>query len=557
MTSPLLRPAIARRAAHAGVLALALAASPGRAPAQSTVSRDSAHALSLEDALRRASTRSEVVRVAEAGRVRARGEQVRARSQMLPQLFGSAGYTRTLKSQFQDIELPPANPDALDPISDPARPDLPPNCFNYLNRGGTADERLAGLEAAARCSGDPFGIFSQLPFGQAHQYTLGLAASQNLFTGGRVIAQQRAARAGRRAADIEVVAQRAQLALDVTEAYYDAVLSDRLLAIAESSLVQTEGTLRHAQLARRVGNTSEFEMLRATVTRDNIRPVVIQRTAQREIAYLRLKQMLELPLTDSVRLTSEIQDSVASPGLLHFTAAMAGSAASGDTSADARAGVRQAVEASRVQEQLLRVARAQRIPQIALTSQYGRNAYPVSGLPAWRDFRQDWTVGVMASVPLFAGGRIRGDELVAQANVAEARARVEQAREFAALDARLALAGLREAEATWVASAGTSEQAARAYAISEIRYREGISTQLELTESRLLLQQAQANRALSARNLQVARVRLALLRDLPLNPLAASSPWAAPQPQSPSSFPPSPAPRSAAATSTQTGTVLP
>jgi hypothetical protein len=32
----------------------------------------------------------------------------------------------------------------------------------------------------------------------------------------------------------------------------------------------------------------------------------------------------------------------------------------------------------------------------------------------------------------------------------------------------------------------------------------------------LLLEQAQANRALAARNVQVARVRLALLRDLPL-----------------------------------------
>ncbi len=49
-----------------------------------------------------------------------------------------------------------------------------------------------------------------------------------------------------------------------------------------------------------------------------------------------------------------------------------------------------------------------------------------------------------------------------------------------------------------------------------MRYREGISTQLELTESRILLQQAQANRAFAARNLQVARVRLALLHDLPL-----------------------------------------
>jgi outer membrane protein TolC len=119
-------------------------------------------------------------------------------------------------------------------------------------------------------------------------------------------------------------------------------------------------------------------------------------------------------------------------------------------------------------------------------------------------------------MPLFTGGRIRGDELVAKANVDEARLRLRQTTELAALDAQATLAALAEAEAAWQASAGTAEQAARAYTIAEVRYREGISTQVELSESRILLQQAQANRALAARDLQVARVKLALIRDLPL-----------------------------------------
>ena len=49
-----------------------------------------------------------------------------------------------------------------------------------------------------------------------------------------------------------------------------------------------------------------------------------------------------------------------------------------------------------------------------------------------------------------------------------------------------------------------------------MRYREGISTQLELNDSRILLEQATANRALAARNYQIARIKLALLPNLPL-----------------------------------------
>jgi outer membrane protein TolC len=67
----------------------------------------------------------------------------------------------------------------------------------------------------------------------------------------------------------------------------------------------------------------------------------------------------------------------------------------------------------------------------------------------------------------------------------------------------------------WEASAGTVQQAERAYQIAELRNREGLSTQLELSDSRLSLEVARATRAQAARDLQVARARLALTPALP------------------------------------------
>jgi len=88
--------------------------------------------------------------------------------------------------------------------------------------------------------------------------------------------------------------------------------------------------------------------------------------------------------------------------------------------------------------------------------------------------------------------------------------------ELADLETRAAWAELLAARATWEASSGTIEQAQRAYQIANVRFSAGVSTQLELSDSRLLLQQAEANRAQSARDLQVARARVALLPELPL-----------------------------------------
>jgi len=463
-------------------------------------------AISLDEAVRTAEAQSEAIRIARAGVQRAQGQQYQARSQRLPQLFGSASYTRTLASQF--------NVGGSEPAVDTTKPAPPPTpCDQYLRDAtATTTERLAGLEDASRCAlgQNPFSSFGNLGFGAKNQYNVGVSFSQNLFAGGRILAQTSVANAGRRSAEIELAAQRAQIRLDVTQAYFDAALADRLVALAESSAVQTEKVLRQTQLARTVGNVSEFELLRAQVSSANQRPIVIQRQSDREVAYLRLKQLLNLPLDSPVQLTTVVDDAAA------INSALEAAGITGDTSATDRATVRQAAEAIDAQRGQLKITRAQRFPTLALTSQYGKVAFPLTGLPGSGDFRTNWTIGLATQFPLFTGGRIKGEQMVAEANMREAQARYDQLREFAALDSRVTINNLLQARAAWQASLGTAEQASRAYSIAEVRYKEGISTQLELNDARILLEQAVANRALAARNLQVARVKLALLPDLPL-----------------------------------------
>jgi outer membrane protein TolC len=188
-----------------------------------------------------------------------------------------------------------------------------------------------------------------------------------------------------------------------------------------------------------------------------------------------------------------------------------------DTSVATRAAVRQAEKAVEISKQQYRATRAQRLPSIGLVTNYQRLAYPTNGLPSSiGDFFPNWTAGVQLSFPFFTGGRVRGEELAAQAGIVEAEQRLRQVQEGAALDVQQAVAQLEEAISAWQASQGTADQATRAYSIAEVRFREGISTQLELSETRVQLQQAQANRARAARDLQVARVRLQLIRDLPI-----------------------------------------
>jgi outer membrane protein TolC len=333
----------------------------------------------------------------------------------------------------------------------------------------------------------------------------------------------------------------------VTQAYFDAALSERLVTIAQASLEQAGATLQQTQAGFDAGTQPEFEVLRARVARDNQSPVVIRQRVNREVALLRLKQLLDLPPDFDLQLAAVLTDDTLAPPPAfapRLTSIEANLRAVDpvrvpltlpEGALPARTAVTEAASTVRLREATLDLTEAQRKPSVSLNSTYSRIAYPSGAFPAFD--RSNWSVGASLNVPILTGGRQRGDEEVARAELDQARVQLRQVEELAALDTRSAWAELLAARAAWEASAGTVQQAQRAYEIADVRYRAGVSTQLELSDSRLLLQQAEANRAQAARDLQVARARVALLPDLPVGGAASprltqpAAPPTAPAPQ--------------------------
>ena len=474
--------------------------------------------LTLEQVLQLAEVRSESVAIARAGVDRAEGERVRARAGRLPQLNASASYDRALASEFANIfgeggGAAPCPPFTLDPAA--SIPDRVAEIERAIDCGAVGGSLFGG--GADGGDGDEDGG-ADLPFGRKNTWRFNLLFSQSLYSGGRLGAQAAIADVGRETATLGLTTARAQLLFDVTQAYYDAALADRLVAIAEATVRQADATVRQVQAGFEAGSQPEFELLRARVTRDNQAPVVIRQRANRDIALLRLKQLLDLPAGYDLQLAASLTDSVLPPPA-SFASRLAGLETAAPTTPSPpaeRTAVKEVAAGLRLREATLQAARAERMPSASLTSSFSRVAYPSNLVPWVGDFRTNWTVGASVEVPVLTGGRIRGAEAVARADVQQARLQLQQAQELAALDTQSALAELAAARAAWEASGGTIEQAARAYEIANVRFGAGVSTQLELNDARLLLQQAETNRAQAARDLQLARVRLALLPDLPI-----------------------------------------
>ena len=531
----------------------AMTAAPLRAQAPQPVP---AGPLTLEQVLTLAEPRSEAIAIAQAGVHRAQGEQTRARSGALPQLSASASYDRALASEFEGV---------FDVNN--TGPSCPPFSLNQL---APIEVRVSEIERAIDCGAIGGGFFgsgsnlSDLPFGRKNTWRAGLSFSQNLYSGGRIGAQAAVGAIGHESADLALTTARAQTLFDVTQAYYDAVLSERLVTIANATLDQAGATLKQTQAGFDAGTQPEFEVLRARVTRDTQSPVLIRQRANRDVAFLRLKQLLELPADYPLQLADALGDDMLAPPAV-FAERVAAvektlrSVESGSLQVNAtlpeRTAVSEADATLRLREASLRLVEVQRMPSVSLNSTYSRIAYPDGVLPTFN--RTNWSVGASMSVPILTGGRQRGDEAVARADLDEARALRKQTEELAALDTRSVWADLVAARAAWEASAGTIEQAQRAYQIANVRFTNGVSTQLELSDARLSLQQAEANRAQAARDLQVARAHVALLPNLPVT--AGTAPGvvrprvvqpapqapASPQPQTGSQF------RNASATGAQ------
>jgi outer membrane protein TolC len=498
----------------------------GLFPATAYAQPDLAAPLTLEDVLKLAEPRSEAIALATAGVRRAEGQQERARSGQFPQLSVSASYDRALASEFEGVfegtsgaTCPPFAPDPAASIE--ARVTEIERALDCGAVGGLFGGSSGG-------DGDGSSSFENLPFGRANTWRVNVSFSQNLYSGGRLRAERDVAAAGRESAGLTLTSTRAEFLFRVTQAYYDAALSDRLVEIAEATIQQADDTLRLAQVRYEAGTQPEFEVLRARVARENLTPVLIRQRADREIAYLRMKQLLDVSADAQLRLAAGLggplpPPPVFAPRLAEAEAAVTTAIVTNTVDPQIalpavgdRLVIREADTTVRLREATLRLTEAQRRPSANLTSIYGRVGYPSGFLPGWSDFRTNWTVGATLQWTVLTGGRQRADERIARAELDQAKIARQQTTEQAELDARSAWAELVAARASWESSGGTVSQATRAYQIAEVRYNAGVSTQIELSDARLLLVQAEAGRAQTARNLQVARARVALLPELPL-----------------------------------------
>jgi outer membrane protein TolC len=371
-------------------------------------------------------------------------------------------------------------------------------------------------------------------FGQPFTYNANANLSQTLFQGGRVFAGTRAAGDVRQASRYDQAEVRAQISVDIQRAYFLALLSDRLYDIQVRNVALADERLKQVEKLESGGRAARYDVLRARVEKTNLEPALIQAASDRDIALLRVKQILNIPVAQPLVLTSALDPQ----GLQAFVATV-----SNDSSADpVRASIKSAESLVEARSEGIKVARADLMPTVSAFFQTGYLALPANnGVPTvWgRTFScgtrtcqnngwfADRNFGVNISWPLFDGLRAKGNIDLAQAQRRVADLQLSQERERVQVERAQARAEFARARSAYDAQRDNSREAEEAYRLAALRFERGLDTQLDASAVQLQLLVAQTNEARSIFDLYIAAADLARARGLPI-PLPPTRPAPAP-----------------------------
>jgi outer membrane protein len=319
------------------------------------------------------------------------------------------------------------------------------------------------------------------------------------YTGGRLDALERAARAERQATGEELAAARADLRLEITRAFWALVSAreaEHVLARSLESITAYVGDLR-ARLDQ--GLIPPNELLSAQAQQSRERLVSIEAANARGIAEADMRRLLGTNGSGPIEPAARLEPVSQAPGAVDRLIAEAIAAR------PERRALVERVDAGRARHE---AARAGLRPQVGVNGGYDYARPNPRIFPRVDNWDDSWDVSIYMSWSLWDGGRTHAEraETAAQTRAAEARlADFDRQVAFEVRQRQLELASSVAAIAT---SADGVRAAAEARRVVGERFTAGVVTNTEVLDAQTALLQAELDRTRALASARVAEARL-------------------------------------------------
>lgn len=426
--------------------------------------------LTLEESIEIAKRRNLTLQTAEQNLKAAEAQVRAARAGLLPKIAASGNYT-----YFKDIQKSVIQADGG---------------FGFPMPG----EEMDGMSPP---SADNESDLIELEFGAHHNVQGTVNLTQPIFAWGRYYYGYEAANLNYQAMQRDVDAAYNQLRLDVSEAFYGALVAQEFVRVAQQSVSLVEEQLSVAEASLDAGAATNFDVLRAKVQLANAKSQLIRAKNGVQTAKNAYKTVLNVPLSEniSVKGTLEISANPKIPTLNLDTLIQ--------QALENRPEVRRTQFSEHAAQKQIDIAKTRSRPDLGFFSNY-----QISQNERLTEMNRIWSVGFQINIPIFDGFATRAAVQQTESVLKQVQLGGTQVKVGVEFEVRSAYLNLRGAETIIEVQREAVTQARESVRIANLQFQNGIITTVALTDTQLALAQAEVNRLQAYHDYIVGLARL-------------------------------------------------
>jgi TolC family type I secretion outer membrane protein len=323
-------------------------------------------------------------------------------------------------------------------------------------------------------------------------YSVGPTLTQNIYDFGRTANSVAANRENVKASEQDLTTTKQLVVLNVKQAYFSVLQTQRLIQVAEDTVKQMQDHLAQAQGFYQAGTRPKIDVTKAGVDLANAQLALVQARNNYQVAQVTLNNALGL----RQELTFPIDD------ILGFKPTEISREEILNAAYEQRPELLQLKAKQRAQEATVRLADSSYYPTLSGNASYLYRGNQVENL-YW-----DLFVGATLNIPLFSGFSSPNQVAEARANLRNLQAQEENLKLNIRLEAEQAFLGLKEADERIRVTEKAVGHAQENFELANGRYQVGVGFPLEVTDAEVLLANARANYIQALYDYKVSEARI-------------------------------------------------
>ena len=319
-----------------------------------------------------------------------------------------------------------------------------------------------------------------IPFGTHENYNVQLSLQQVIFAWGKLYNAYKISDLAKDIAELNLMRKQQDVRYSVTDAFYTLLVLEEYLNQARQNLEQLQRYADVVETRYKAGLVSQFDLLRAQVQAENLKPTVINTENTLNIAREGFKLLLGMDMAAGFVLSGELRATDAEFSLDELiTSAL-----------ENRAEIKNLKNAERIAKLNLAITRRTNLPTLVGGATYEeRKPFSFTG----NEWGSSLTFNIGFQWPIFSGFGNLHKSREASLMIKEAQLALDNLQRAIIFEVKQAHMSFLAATEAIDAAEYNVEQAEKSVEIVATRYRNGLATNLEVLDAQLAMMQAQAN----------------------------------------------------------------